>query len=85
MTNIGSQLIEATTLMVTGMGVVFIFLTILIFLIRFMSTLVPQEVPEKLVAAKTTKANQSTSSTVSPQVVAAISAAIQQHRASIAK
>ena len=85
MTNIGSLLVDAATLMVTGMSVVFLFLTILVYLVRFMSKLVPQEVPEKLVAAKTTKANQSTSSTVSPQVVAAISAAIQQHRASIAK
>ncbi|MDW1918593.1 oxaloacetate decarboxylase subunit gamma, partial [Vibrio sp. Vb0349] len=43
------------------------------------------EVPEPIAAPKTNTKVQSTSSAVSPQVVAAISAAIHQHRASIAK
>ncbi|WP_337239731.1 OadG family transporter subunit, partial [Vibrio cholerae] len=45
MTNIGSLLVDAATLMVTGMAVVFIFLTILVYLVRLLSKLVPEEVP----------------------------------------
>ncbi len=85
MTNIGSLLVDAATLMVTGMAVVFIFLTILVYLVRLLSKLVPEEVPEPIAAPKTNTRVQSTSSAVSPQVVVAISAAIHQHRASIAK
>ncbi len=85
MTNIGSLLVDAATLMVTGMAVVFIFLTILVYLVRLMSKLVPEEVLEPIAAPKTNTNNRSTSSAVSPQVVAAISAAIHQHRTSIAK
>ncbi len=45
MINIGSLLGDAATLMVTGMTVVFVFLTILVYLVRLLSKLVPQEVP----------------------------------------
>jgi oxaloacetate decarboxylase gamma subunit len=85
MTNIGSLLVDAATLMITGMAVVFIFLTILVYLVRLMSRLVPEEVLEPIAASKVNTNNQSTSSAVSPQVVAAISAAIHKHRASVAK
>ncbi len=85
MTNIGSLLVDAATLMITGMAVVFIFLTILVFLVRLMSKLVPEEVLEPIAAPKTKTNIQSTSSAVSPQVVAAISAAIHKHRASVVK
>ena len=85
MTNIGSLLGDAATLMVTGMSVVFIFLTILVYLVRLMSKLVPEEVPEPIAAPKTIKKSQSTPSAVSPQVVAAISSAVHQYRVSTAK
>lgn len=85
MTNIGSLLVDAAALMVTGMGVVFIFLTILIFLVRLMSTLVPQEVPQPIAASKGVNNQANNTATVSPQIVAAISAALHQHRASAAK
>ncbi|CAH0524724.1 oxaloacetate decarboxylase gamma chain [Allocatenococcus thiocycli] len=85
MTNIGSLLVDAATLMITGMAVVFIFLTILVYLVRLMSRLIPEEVLEPIAAPKIKNNNQSTSSAVSPQVVAAISAAIHQHRTSVAK
>ncbi|BBM63817.1 putative oxaloacetate decarboxylase gamma chain [Vibrio alfacsensis] len=85
MTNIGSLLVDAATLMITGMTVVFIFLTILVYLVRLLSKLVPEEVPEPIAAPKTNTNIQSTSSAVSPQVVVAISAAIHQHRAAVAK
>ncbi len=89
MTNIGSLLVDAATLMSTGMGFVFLFLTILVYLVRLMSKLVPQEVPlpssmpnqNKKVSEKSAAFNQKT---VSPQVVAAISAAVHQHRTVVA-
>ncbi|MCF9378625.1 oxaloacetate decarboxylase subunit gamma, partial [Vibrio parahaemolyticus] len=46
MTHIGSLLLDAATLMVTGMAVVFLFLTLLVYLVQFMSRVIPQEVPE---------------------------------------
>ncbi|MGF1752748.1 oxaloacetate decarboxylase subunit gamma [Vibrio makurazakiensis] len=85
MINIGSLLGDAATLMLTGMSVVFIFLTILVYLVRLMSKLVPEEVPEPIAAPKTNKKLQSNPSAVSPQVVAAISAAVRQYRVSTAK
>ncbi|MBY7804656.1 oxaloacetate decarboxylase subunit gamma [Vibrio fluvialis] len=85
MTNIGSLLVDAATLMVTGMSVVFLFLTILVYLVRFMSKLVPQEVPPSFVAPVPAKKVNPTSATVSPQVVAAISAAVHQYRTSASK
>ncbi|ERM59886.1 Oxaloacetate decarboxylase gamma chain [Vibrio cyclitrophicus FF75] len=50
-----------------------------------MSKLVPEEVPEPIAAPKKIKKSQSNPSAVSPQVVAAISAAVHQYRASTAK
>lgn len=84
MDTIGSQLLDAATLMITGMSVVFIFLTILVYLVRLMSRLVPEEVPEPISTPKLNKKVQS-SSAVSPQVVAVISAAVHQYRTSTAK
>jgi len=80
MTNIGSLLVDAATLMVTGMGFVFIFLTILVYLVRLMSKLVPQEVPQPISTPNQNKKVPVKSAGVSPQVVAAISAAVHQHR-----
>lgn len=85
MTNIGSLLFDAATLMITGMGCVFLFLTILVYLVRLMSRLLPEETPEPVAAPAKKTTNQSSSSTVSPQVVAAISAAIHQHRVAAEK
>lgn len=85
MTNIGSLLGDAATLMVTGMSVVFIFLTILVYLVRLMSKLVPADTPVPNRTPIQTHKNQSPSSAVSPQVVAAISAAVHQYRTTAAK
>lgn len=60
MTNIGSLLGDAATLMITGMSVVFIFLTILVYLVRLMSKLVPEEVPEPIAAPKKIKNHNQT-------------------------
>ncbi|CAH0524607.1 oxaloacetate decarboxylase subunit gamma [Vibrio hippocampi] len=80
MTNIGSLLGDAAALMVTGMAVVFVFLTILVYLVRLMSKLVPAEAPQNIPVPTTIKSKPASSSQVSPQVVAAISAAVHQHR-----
>ena len=86
MTDIGSLLGEAAILMLTGMAVVFIFLTILIYIVKLMSNLVPEETPLPVVAmSKQHSKIQQTSSAVSPQVVAAISAAVHQYRTSASK
>ena len=85
MTNIGSLLFDAAALMITGMGSVFLFLTILVYLVQLMSRLLPEDAPEPVAAPAKKTTNPSSSPTVSPQVVAAISAAIHQHRAAVAK
>ncbi|GAA5646987.1 oxaloacetate decarboxylase subunit gamma [Vibrio proteolyticus] len=85
MTNIGSLLEDAATLMFTGMAFVFLFLTILVYLVRLMSKLVPEEVPEPIATPHNNNNVQSSSTKVQPQVVAAISAAVHQHRAQAAK
>ena len=85
MENIGSLLVDAVTLMLTGMAVVFIFLTILVYLVRLMSKLVPEEAPEPIATPKQNNKIQPTSSAISPKVVAAIAAAVHQHRTSTAK
>lgn len=80
MTDIGSLLGEAATLMLTGMGVVFVFLTILVYLVQFMSKLLPVELTPKpaLAIQKNQDLDQTT---VPPQIIAAISAAVKLHRA----
>ncbi|KAB2823280.1 oxaloacetate decarboxylase subunit gamma [Aliivibrio finisterrensis] len=78
MTDIGSLLLEAATLMLTGMGVVFIFLTILVYLVQLMSKLLPVELAPKQVLA-VQKNSDPDQTTVQPQVIAAISAAVKLH------
>ena len=79
MTDIGSLMREAAVLMVTGMSVVFVFLTVLVYIVRLMSKLVPEELPPQ--ARTITQRKTFTDTTgVKPEVVAAISAAVQQYR-----
>ncbi|MCE0494212.1 oxaloacetate decarboxylase subunit gamma [Vibrio salinus] len=81
--SVGSLLWQAANIMVTGMGVVFIFLTIMVFLVTLMSKLVPKEsLPDPVPRSHT---GMSTSKDVEPQVIAAISAAIHQHRTKLKK
>lgn len=80
MTDIGNLLGEAATLMFTGMTVVFIFLTILIYIVKLMSNLVPEESPLPTAMPIQNSTIQQTLPAVNPQVVAAISAAVHQYR-----
>ncbi|SJN55752.1 oxaloacetate decarboxylase subunit gamma [Vibrio ruber] len=82
MSHIGSLLSEAATLMMTGMLVVFAFLTIMVYLVTLMSKIVPQETPPLPPDASQSPQTLTHSTDVSPQVVAAISAAVHQYRSS---
>ncbi|ADZ90037.1 OadG family protein [Marinomonas mediterranea] len=73
---------EGIGLMVLGMGFVFLFLIVLIFATSYMSTLVNKLFPEVAQPATPAKAPSASAAanTVDPQIIAAISAAIHQHR-----
>jgi oxaloacetate decarboxylase gamma subunit len=75
-------LLEGVELMFIGMGTVLVFLALLIYAIRIMSALVVRFVPEPVAPAVTTRTRQAPApATASPDVLAAIQAAIHQHRA----
>jgi oxaloacetate decarboxylase gamma subunit len=74
-------LLESVNLLVVGMIVVFVFLTVLIGVVKLMSAVV-QKFPEPVVSDannRTTVASHD-SNVISPEVVAAISAAVHQYR-----
>ncbi|MFT6916926.1 MAG: oxaloacetate decarboxylase gamma subunit [Motiliproteus sp.] len=73
---------EGLNLMMFGMGFVFVFLTLLVFVTGFMSHLVTRYLPEPApVAAKSRRqAAAPASGTDDKQLVAVISAAIKKHR-----
>jgi oxaloacetate decarboxylase (Na+ extruding) subunit gamma len=86
MENIGNLLFDAATLMITGMTFVFLFLTILVFLVLLMARILPKEQPVvPSIPSKNVQAVQQGSSSVSPQIVAAISVAVNKYRSSAAK
>lgn len=76
--DIGSLLQEALTLMLTGMSVVFVFLGILIFLVQQLSRFGAEPAPEPVTSS--TPAPAAGNNQVSPDVIAAISAAVKQYR-----
>ncbi|CZF78617.1 oxaloacetate decarboxylase subunit gamma [Grimontia marina] len=76
--DLGSTLQHAATLMLTGMVVVFIFLTILVGLVKLMSRLVPEELPPQ--ATTTTTPSNNNNGQVSGETIAAISAAVHKYR-----
>lgn len=76
-----SALIEqGLSLMLYGMGVVFIFLTLLIFATTGMSAIAQRWFPEKAEPALPSRKKAATSGTVSPLTLKVIQAAIEQHR-----
>lgn len=73
---------EGLTLMIYGMGFVFVFLTLLVFATNFMSKLVVKYLPEPQPAAAKPKAPAAALAPANDsQLIAVISAAIKQHRA----
>ncbi len=76
-------MMQGVELMLFGMGFVFLFLTLLVFAIRGMSVLIARFAPEPTTPAATAPSPRSqttATANVSPDIVAAIQAAIHQHR-----
>ena len=74
-------LLEGVELMLIGMGCVLAFLTLLIYAIRGMSILIERFVPTPVRAAPVVRKQTAVAAPVDPLVIAAIQAAIHQHRA----
>lgn len=67
--------------MLYGMGTVVVFLALLVVVTTLMSTIVTRYFPEAEIVTRATSANRPTvDGAVNGEVVAAISAAIKQHR-----
>jgi len=73
---------QGVELMLTGMGIVFLFLVMLIGAVKLMAYCVATFLPEVDVANASTSPSQApTAQGVTPIVTAAITAAVHQHRA----
>jgi oxaloacetate decarboxylase gamma subunit len=71
---------QGVNLMLLGMGVVFVFLTLLVFATTFMSAIITRYFPEPLPSpVKTTPVSPATAQT-DPRLLAVIKAAIAEHR-----
>lgn len=68
-------------LMIFGMGAVFVFLTLLVFLTRFMCWFVNRYIPEPVKPIPVEPVKPASSVSVDPKVLAVIQEAIHQHRA----
>lgn len=79
MNSISEQIIEALGIMLLGMGLVFVFLTVLILGIKLVAyKFAPQPIEHKALAEKSDKAS---AQGVDPLLVAVITSAIHQYRA----
>ena len=78
--NITELLAEAGMLMLAGMVVVFLFLSLLIIAINLLAKFA-EAFPDKVTPTSAPKTPSTNSKQVSPQVVAAIGAAIKQYKA----
>lgn len=72
------MLTDAVELMAIGMVTVFVFLSILVLLVQLMTMSVRRFFPTKKVSSSTVEVVES--NVVSPRIVAAITAAVHQHR-----
>ncbi|MCK5353934.1 MAG: OadG family protein [Methyloprofundus sp.] len=73
---------QGVELMLTGMGIVFLFLVMLIGAVKLMAYCVATFLPEAEVTHASTSPSQvHSTNTVTPIVTAAITAAVHQHRA----
>lgn len=78
--NSSDLLIEGVELMLLGMGSVFTFLIILVFVTSIMSRLIDRYVPVPAPVTKPARKAPATDS-VDPELLAVIGAAVKQHRA----
>ncbi|KLV04940.1 oxaloacetate decarboxylase subunit gamma [Photobacterium aquae] len=79
MADLGSVLWEAATIMVTGMVVVFLFLSILIYLVQLLARIAPKDAPAAPARSHPAPVLPSHNG-VRPEIVAAIGAAVHQYR-----
>lgn len=75
---VAELLLEAASLMLIGMGAVFAFLLLLVFIVQLISRVMQRYFPAKATAS--TAVTTPGSSGPSPAVIAAISTAIHQYR-----
>ena len=75
-----SLVAQGLELMAFGMGTVFAFLTILVFITSFMSKLVTKLTPEEVATPAPAAAGPQTQG-VDPQLLKVLSAAVKEHRA----
>lgn len=78
--NSSELIMEGVELMILGMGSVFVFLILLVFVTGFMSTVLTRFFPEALPAPKAPAKRAKAPAAVDPELIAAIGAAIKQHR-----
>ena len=78
MADLGTLLWEAATIMATGMVVVFLFLSTLIYLVQLLAKIAPKDTPSAAVPSPSPVAVNHNG--IQPEVVAAISAAVHRYR-----
>lgn len=71
---------QGVNLMLLGMGVVFVFLTLLVFATTFMSAIISRYFPEPLPPAVKASPVSTATATTDPRLLAVIRAAIAEHR-----
>ena len=72
---------QGVELMLTGMGIVFLFLVMLIAVVKLIAYCVATFIPEvKVATVSDTSSTVVSSNAISPNVTAAITAAVHQHR-----
>ena len=71
---------DAFNVMIYGMGTVFIFLTVLVFAIIIMSSVVQRWLPEEEPIANTKTGARKSVANINPLTLKIIQAAIEQHR-----
>lgn len=80
--NMNEAMTQGVELMLTGMGIVFLFLVMLIFVVKLIAYCVTTFFPEAEIAhASKSPGHALANNGVTPVITAAITAAVHQHRA----
>lgn len=81
----GNLMSEGLTLMVLGMGFVFIFLLFLVFATRLLSTIVGRFASFEEAPVQVSPSHDINNGEINPELIAVLSAAVHRHRSAIAK